>query len=71
MVTLYTIDGCQDCWHWREMLEKNHISFREKNLFTDKQAVNDLLASIGEVKAPVLLCRKKQIPLSSVLASHC
>lgn len=70
MVTLYTIDGCPDCRHWRKTLENNQISFREKNLFTDDQAVDDLLASIGEIKAPVLLWHKKQIPLSSALDSR-
>ena len=54
MLTLYTIDGCVQCFKVKSILNEYNIIFEEKKLLEHQKAANELLTLIGEVRAPVL-----------------
>ncbi|MCA1064021.1 glutaredoxin family protein [Rossellomorea sp. AcN35-11] len=54
MLTLYTIDGCIRCHNAKKMLEYHGISYIEKNLFHERDAANELIHMLGEVRTPAL-----------------
>lgn len=59
-VTVYTSSTCPYCQMAKEYLKEREIPFDEKNVQTDKDARNELMA-MGYTGVPVICVDKEQI----------
>ncbi len=59
-VVVYSSDSCLYCRMAKSYLEKNNVSFEEKNVGTDAQARNELAAK-GYTGVPVIMVGETEI----------
>lgn len=59
-VTVYTSNTCQYCTMAKDYLKEKEVDFEEKNVQTDKEARNELMA-MGYTGVPVICVDDEQI----------
>lgn len=53
-VTIYTTPTCHFCHAAKEFLNENKITYTEKNISTDQEALKEMVEKSGQMGVPVI-----------------